>query len=109
MDCSLPGHTPRSWSLGRHHEDTTIHEGHEENQFFFVILRELRAFVVTFVFRTFDARLTGSSFKRAPADSSVSRYSRPSGPCLTSAIRCLSSSSSVSRRVGSPLAFKTIR
>jgi hypothetical protein len=32
------------------HEDTKAHEAHEENLFFFVILRDLRAFVVPAAF-----------------------------------------------------------
>src|SRR5438093_4895921 len=55
------------------------------------------------------AARTGSILSRAPASSSVSRYKSPSGPCLTSRIRCLSSTSRESRRMGSPLAFKTTR
>ena len=52
----------------------------------------------------------GSILSSAPESSSVSRYSKPSGPCLTSRIRCLSSVSKGSQgRCGSPSASIGIR
>src|SRR6266581_1179273 len=42
---------------------------------------------------------TGSTRNNAPSSSSVSRYSRPSGPCRTSRIRCRNSQSIDSSRI----------
>ncbi len=58
----------------------------------------------------YGATSTGSIRRSAPASSSVSRYNSPSGPCLTSRIRCWSSVSSGWRRIGSPfVGLRTMR
>src|SRR6266550_3280105 len=51
----------------------------------------------------------GSTRNNAPSSSSVSRYSRLSGPCRTSRIRCRNSHSIDSRRISSILLLKTMR
>src|SRR5438309_436582 len=51
----------------------------------------------------------GSTRNNAPSSSSVSRYSRLSGPCRTSRIRCRNSHSNDSRRISSILLLKTMR
>lgn len=61
--------------------------------------------------RYLESVVAGSIFRMAPSTSSVVRYKNPSGPCLTSRIRCLRSASSVMlpAMIGYPCLFSSRR
>jgi len=61
------------------------------------------------VWRESEGYDAGSIFNRAPSSSSVSKYSKPSGPWRTSRILCRNSLSMDSRRISSVLLLNTMR